>query len=410
MERMMQGYASLNIENPFSSTRVYNEGLESIFETLVDAIIVYDTAGHVLFANAAARELFAMDHQPEYASSAIERRAAQIHIRDMHGAVLEKEQWPLTRILRGEELKGSNAPDVMIRLVNGCDIILNMYGIPHKNERGEIIGAIGVFRDVTERRKAELSANNAMVTMREAHKRMDEFLSMASHELKTPLTAINGYVSLAKTHLASIASSTTITDDDLNVMYEMMERAERHGDLMHRLVNDLLNVSRILGGKLQFFLQPCDLGAIVYSIVRDQSFMLPQRTIYLKKPVDADIPIFADAERIGQVVMNFLTNAFKYSPADQPIEVGVRIEQEIAHVTVRDYGPGLTTIEQERIWQRFYQSPDIEVQNGPDAGLGLGLHICHTIIEHHQGKIGVDSTPGEGSTFWFTLPLARVGA
>ncbi len=80
-------------------------------------------------------------------------------------------------------------------------------------------------------------------------------------------------------------------------------------------------------------------------------------------------------------------------------------ENGYARVTVRDNGPGLSPTERERIWQRFYQSNEIEVQNGTDGGLGLGLHICRTIIEHHQGHIGVDSTPGQGSSFWFTLPL-----
>lgn len=401
----MQGYASLNTDRPFPGAQVYSEELDVIFETLVDAIIVYDTQGHVHFANAAARELFAMEDRPDYTSGNIEKRAAQLLIRDEHGQPLEKDRWPLTRIMRGEELKGADAPDVMIRMIDGRDLILNMYGIPRKNAQGEIIGAIGVFRDVTERRKAEQSANNALISMREAHKRMDEFLSMASHELKTPLTAINGYISLAKTYLASIAPLDTTTNDNLQPVREMMERAERHGDLMLRLVNDLLDVSRILGGKLRFHLEPCDLGTIVYSIVRDQSYMVPERTIYLKKPVDTEIPIFADFDRIGQVVMNYLTNAFKYTPLEQPIEVQVRLEAGFARVTVRDHGPGLSLVEQERIWQRFYQSSEIEVQNGPDAGLGLGLHICHTIIEHHRGQVGVDSIPGQGSAFWFTLPL-----
>ncbi len=236
---------------------------------------------------------------------------------------------------------------------------------------------------------------------------MDEFLGMASHELKTPLTAINGYISLANEHLATISTSATITNNDFKPVQEMLARAERHGDLMHRLVNDLLDVSRILGGKLHFDLKLCNLSAIVYDIVKDQSYMVPQRSIYLKLPVDQAISVFADADRIGQVVMNYLTNAFKYTPDDQPIEVQLYTTNGHAHVMVRDHGPGLSCIEQQRIWQRFYQSNEIEVQNGTDGGLGLGLYICRSIIEYHKGRVGIDSTLGSGSTFWFTLPLQQ---
>jgi PAS domain S-box-containing protein len=404
----MQGYASLNEkkqQTPFSDTLLYGEELEIIFETMVDALIVYDVEGQLLFANAASSTMLSFDRQADYASSDIERRAARFLVRDEYGQPLPQEYLPIFRILRGETLEGRNAPDIMLRSLDGRELILNCYGVPRKNAEGEIIGAVCILRDVTERRKAEQSTNNALISLREANKRMDEFLGMASHELKTPLTAINGYISLAKEHLATFTDATPITNDDLAPVREMLQRAERHGDLMHRLVNDLLDVSRILGSKLHYDQKLCNLSAIVCDIVQDQSRIVPQRVIYLKIPVGQAVPIFADADRVGQVVMNYLTNAFKYSPLAQPIEVQLQRENGDARVTVRDNGPGLSVAEQERIWQRFYQSDEIEVQNGTDGGLGLGLHICRMIIEHHHGHIGVDSTPGQGSSFWFTLPL-----
>jgi signal transduction histidine kinase len=105
-------------------------------------------------------------------------------------------------------------------------------------------------------------------------------------------------------------------------------------------------------------------------------------------------------------VTNYLTNALKYSPTEQPVVVGLDVAGQEARVWVRDQGPGLPPEEQARIWERFHRVKGIEVQSGTGVGLGLGLHICQTIIERHQGQVGVESSPGQGSTFWFTLPLA----
>lgn len=119
------------------------------------------------------------------------------------------------------------------------------------------------------------------------------------------------------------------------------------------------------------------------------------------------MPVTGDAQRLGQVVTNYVTNALKYSPADRPVTVGLDVEEGQARVWVRDEGPGLPAEEQERIWDRFHQARGIEVQSGSGVGLGLGLYICRSIIEQHQGHVGVQSTSGAGSTFWFTVPLAR---
>lgn len=107
------------------------------------------------------------------------------------------------------------------------------------------------------------------------------------------------------------------------------------------------------------------------------------------------------------MVTNFLTNALKYSPPDLSITVCVREEHEQARVLVRDEGPGLPPEEHERVWERFYRVPDISKHDGSGSGLGLGLYICRTIIEQHGGEVGLKSSPGNGATFWFTLPLIQ---
>jgi len=104
-------------------------------------------------------------------------------------------------------------------------------------------------------------------------------------------------------------------------------------------------------------------------------------------------------------MLNYLTNALKYSAEDRPVEIGIEMEDWVARVWVRDAGPGIPSEEQDRVWERFHRVPGIEVQSGSGIGLGLGLHISRTIIERHRGHVGVESTPGVGATFWFTLPL-----
>jgi signal transduction histidine kinase len=117
------------------------------------------------------------------------------------------------------------------------------------------------------------------------------------------------------------------------------------------------------------------------------------------------VPVMVDAVRIGQVLTNYLTNALKYAPVDRVICVRLEVTGTVARVSVCDQGPGLTPEQQQRVWERFYQVAAPGHQ-GPDGGLGLGLAIAKAIIEQHHGQVGVESAPGRGATFWFTLPLA----
>src|SRR5260221_8084486 len=165
---------------------------------------------------------------------------------------------------------------------------------------------------------------------------------------------------------------------------------------------------------LELHRTPVDLAAVVREQVLALRVAHPHRTVHLELPVDgpceapceAPVPVVADAERIGQVVTNYVTNALKYSQGDQPVAIQVARDAAWVRVSVEDHGPGLPTSEQERIWGRFYQAKGLRVQSGSGTGLGLGLHICKAIIEGHGGKVGVESEVGKGSTFWFTLLLA----
>jgi signal transduction histidine kinase len=236
---------------------------------------------------------------------------------------------------------------------------------------------------------------------------MDAFLGMVGHELKTPLTAVKGNLQLAKRRLVASLREPLATSlqQSLEVVQVLLDRAEHQIGVQNRLVSDLLDSTRIQAGQLDLHLEPSDLAGIVREVVEDQRVAVTPRVIALDLPALETVPVLADADRIGQVVSNYLSNALKYAPADRPIVVRLQVNGTNACLCVQDEGPGLSPTEQERIWERFYRVPGVERQPGLGPSLGLGLYICRMIIEQHTGQVGVTSTPGHGSTFWFTLPL-----
>jgi signal transduction histidine kinase/PAS domain-containing protein len=284
------------------------------------------------------------------------------------------------------------------------------YLYPNKQELIRAVARLGAL--VLERERllrARAEARVRELALRKANERMDTFLGVAGHELKTPLASMKLGLQLAERRIGRLAQWSTDLAKEVAPGLELIARTQRQAERLERLVNDLLDVSRVQAGKLELHLEAADLAAVVRDAVEEQRQAAPARTIVLQLPDDLYVHLTADADRIGQVVTNYLTNALKYSPADHPIVVGVAADDRQARVWVRDEGPGLPAEEQERIWERFHRVEGIEVQSGSGVGLGLGLHICRTIIERHQGQVGVESAPGRGSTFWFTLPLAPTG-
>jgi PAS domain S-box-containing protein len=548
--------------------------LETVFEAMTDGVNVYDRQGLVLQMNHAYREFIALDAYPEHIALTPKERGNQLQLCDEQGQPLPDEQRPVTRILRGEVLTGENAIDIRLRALDGRTLQLNISGSPLRDQNGEISGGILIFRDVTERRRLERRTQEALqallamaevlvssestpayeqsmpatreiaqrlaqlicrvldchattiivvepeqwvqhmplndmrssptiahlrtgqellvdlsqpqaehteqphifdigqalvIPMRqgdqlmglislthiesghiytaeeialaqavakltvlviererllrereeartnalasqEATRRMDQFLGIASHELKTPLTTVKGNIQLAKRRVKS--SLTDIPHDSslrqkIDDVQMLLNRAERQADVQNRLISDLLDVSRIQANKLEIRPEYIDLTAIVREAVEDVSYADPGRTIHLVLDNADDIPVFADADRISQVIGNYLTNALRYSPKNSPVTVRLQMMRERARVSVRDEGRGLSPTEQERIWDRFYRVHEVEEQRNSGVGLGLGLYICRTIIVAHHGQYGVESTTGQGATFWFTLPVAH---
>lgn len=261
-------------------------------------------------------------------------------------------------------------------------------------------------RERAEARAEALSADRAK-------RQMDDFLSIAGHELRTPITSaklnVNFVMQLLDRYLqAEDAADTTLHADSFQQLKrarDLLERTNRQFKRQERLINDLLDLSRVDVGKLDFRFETCDLVAIAQDSTDEQQATNPRRSILFSAP-DHPLPVWADADRLIQVTDNLLSNAIKYSEPDTPVAMRVCAEGDFARYEVKDEGPGLSPEDQKRIWQRYYRANGVMHQTGSGPGLGLGLFISKTIVERHGGEVGVESEPGKGSTFWFKVPLS----
>ncbi|HZO73742.1 MAG TPA: HAMP domain-containing sensor histidine kinase [Ktedonobacteraceae bacterium] len=216
------------------------------------------------------------------------------------------------------------------------------------------------------------------------------------------MTTIKATIQLARIQVGRLRQDTP----EMERLLKLLERAERQVNVQNRLVNDLVDMSRIQTSHLDLKIVPCNLAEVVREVVHDQRIAIPARTIRWETSI-LQVKVQADPDRVGQVVNNYLSNALKYSESDKPVDVQLERLGEMVRVKVIDQGPGLSPEDQEHIWDRFYRVKGVDVKSGSGVGLGLGLYICRTLIEQQGGQVGVDSELGRGSTFWFTLPIAQ---
>ena len=259
-------------------------------------------------------------------------------------------------------------------------------GIPRYSAEGKFEGYIGSCMDVHETKMHE--------------QRKDDFIRMASHELKTPVTSIKGYVQLLLTMFRDHDTS------DANISSQAIQTSlatiDKQIIKLNRLMSELLDLSRIDSGKLELKMQNFDLVDLVKETVDDVQ-QTTQHQILVKDK--ADCRFFGDKDRIGQVLLNLLTNAVKYSPKTNSIEVNIyKPSQNIISISVKDHGIGIDKKDHEKIFERFYRVEGKTEQTYP--GFGIGLFIASEIINRHNGTISVESEKSKGSTFTFTLPIA----
>jgi two-component system sensor histidine kinase/response regulator len=224
-----------------------------------------------------------------------------------------------------------------------------------------------------------------------AERKKDEFISIASHELKTPLTSVKGYVQLLE---------RSIDKGDIPTVKKHLQKAQLQLDKLNDLIADLLDISKIESGKLKFNMKSFDLNLLLDSIIEIIHQSNPDFTII--KTGYLDKQIFADEMRVEQVIVNFLTNAIKYSPGTSEVHLNIQQMGDKVKVAVKDFGIGIHPEQQNNVFDKFYRVEETAIHF---QGLGIGLYISAEIIRRHGGNVGVNSIFGEGSEFYFNIPL-----
>lgn len=251
-------------------------------------------------------------------------------------------------------------------------------GVPRYNDENEFIGYVGSCTDI-----------NDIVELEE---RKDEFINAASHELKTPLTTLSVYLHILK---------ELFPPEEYQQVHLYLNKIGSQVGKMTKLIADLLDLSKIQSGILPAESERIHVLSVWQEIVDNYQLITPTHQISLKN--SGDFWIYGDKDRLGQVLTNLLSNAVKYSPHNSTIEVAVDARDGRLLTTVRDHGIGIDKIHHRRLFERFYRV--IEEQQQTFPGLGIGLYICAQIIKQHDGAIWLDSEPGKGSLFCFSLPI-----
>ncbi|RNL50674.1 ATP-binding response regulator [Pedobacter jejuensis] len=226
---------------------------------------------------------------------------------------------------------------------------------------------------------------------KEAEHKKDEFISIASHELKTPLTSVKGYIQLLQ---------RSINKDDKVMAQNHLEKASIQLEKLNELIVDLLDISKIESGKLKFNMKTFCAETMVNNTIEMLQQSNPEFTITKLGTIQE--MVFGDEMRLEQVVINFITNAIKYAPGTNQINLTVNIKDGKLYLAVKDFGIGIPQEQHHKIFDKFYR---VEENSNNFNGLGIGLYICSEIISRHNGKIGVNSVPNEGSEFYFTIPI-----
>ena len=334
---------------------------QTLFDSMSDGVLVLDPAGRVQLVNPALERLFALTDD-------VRGRTLMEALR-WHELTKLFERLLIENIIEHHEL----APP---GLAGRC---LQVSAATVFDRAGASQGSIFVFRDLTR--------------LKELERTRQEFVANVSHELRTPLSLIKGFVE-------------TLLDgakDDPAVATRFLHTIERHADRLTFLIEDLLTISKLESGQIVLNLQPTSLAEVTERVLDDLSERAVQKQVRLENQIAPELLARADAERLQQVLFNLVDNAIKYGRPEGRVRVQARVSSpELIEVSVADDGPGIPPEARERVFERFFRAD--KARSRETGGTGLGLAIVKHIVQAHAGEVGVHSEPGQGTTFFFTLP------
>ena len=353
--------------------------IENLVENAADLIITTDLDDRILTWNRGAEVLFGYDKDEVIGK----------HL----SILLPPERFHELEEMRAKVQISGALRDIEIRSKrkDGVMIYLSLSVSPIRDLEGKIVGFLRVAKDITEKKRYERR-------LKELDKMKSDFVSNVSHELRTPLTSIKGSVD-------NMLDGLTGSLNEKQVRY--LSRIKSNTDRLSRLINDLLDLSRIEAGRVEVRPTTLPLAALAEEVAEHLKALAAEKLIRIQVPsADPSVTVWADRDKVTQVLMNLIGNAVKFTPQGGKVSVAVEKNgNDYIQISVADTGPGILPEERNRIFSKFYQVANIEKQK--PKGSGLGLAISKALVEMHGGKIWMESEIGRGSTFYFTLPAQQ---
>ncbi len=376
--------------------RKQSDWLRVTLSSIGDAVITTDVEGRVTFMNRVAESLTGWAEAESMGHS----------LTDILQILNEQSRQPvenpaLRTLDSGTIIKLANHTVLVAK--DGTECPIDDSTAPIRNEQGEVVGAVLVFRDISERKRLELdreqllaAAQAAQKEAEKANRLKDEFLATASHELRTPLTAVVGWSRMLRTGKLDAENSA-----------RALESIERNATLQTKLIDDLLDVSRIITGKLTLDRRPIEIAHIVSDAVNTVRPAADAKHITIETSFNAETgPVLGDVNRLQQVVWNLLSNAVKFTPKYGRIEVALQRVNSEVEISVGDSGEGISSEFLPFVFDRFSQGDGKTTRS--HSGLGLGLAIVRQLVEHGGTVKAHSDGPGRGATFKLRLPVLSI--
>jgi signal transduction histidine kinase len=360
--------------------------LTTILQQLPVGVVIADArSGEVVFGNQYMEQLLGHSSVGNNVSSVEQpngNKLGRISRHEAHNELptLPLEEWPLKQVIAGQILQNEEYAYVHA----GHEHILRVSGTPIFNAHNQIAAGVVIIDDITDEKQVQ--------------QRKDDFLSMVSHELKTPLTSLKVYTQLASRQLEQATGNSAPAAGTL-------EKINNQADKLTQTITDMLILARAQSGRLEYRYVRSDVMKLASSVVEDLRPTAPHHALHLDGQCPK--PVELDEERMAQVLVNLINNAIKYSPQADTINIHVREQDDGVIISVQDFGIGIKKRDQNRIFDRFFQAPDASGRTYP--GLGVGLYLCAEIVEHHHGRIWLSSEIDKGSTFYVWLPFRQSG-